>query len=48
MPPTSGKEPECGFSYRMCAMLDELGVDYETIDALDEVQGTGVEVRVQM
>jgi Grx4 family monothiol glutaredoxin len=30
------KEPECGFSHRMCAMLDELLVDYETIDTLDE------------
>ena len=29
-------EPECGFSHRMCAMLDELLVDYETIDTLDE------------
>jgi Grx4 family monothiol glutaredoxin len=32
----SRKEPECGFSHRMCAMLDELMVEYETIDALDE------------
>jgi Grx4 family monothiol glutaredoxin len=29
-------EPECGFSHRLCAMLDELLVDYETIDTLDE------------
>jgi Grx4 family monothiol glutaredoxin len=31
------KEPECGFSHRVCAMLDELLVDYETVDTLDEV-----------
>ena len=30
------KDPECGFSHRMCAILDEMLVDYETVDALDE------------
>ena len=28
-------DPECVRSHRMCAMLDELLVDYETIDTLD-------------
>jgi glutaredoxin-related protein len=32
-----GKEPECGFSHRVCAMLDELLADYETVDTMDEV-----------
>jgi len=32
------KEPECGFSHRMVAMLDEIGVDYETVDTLDETR----------
>lgn len=30
------KEPECGFSYRVCAILEELSVDFETVDTLDE------------
>ena len=30
-------EPECGFSHAVCGMLNELLVDYETVDTLDEV-----------
>ena len=31
------KEPECGFSHRVCMMLDQLMLEYETVDTLDEV-----------
>ena len=30
------KEPECGFSHRVCMMLDRLMLEYETVDTLDE------------
>jgi len=29
-------DPDCGFSHRVCAMLDELSLEYETVDTLDE------------
>lgn len=33
----SRENPECGFSHRVCMIMDELRVEYETVDTLDEV-----------
>ena len=30
-------EPECGFSNRVCRMLDDMLVEYESVDTLDEI-----------
>ena len=35
--PVFRESPECGFSHRVCLIMDELRVEYETVDTLDEV-----------
>ena len=35
--PVFRENPECGFSHRVCLIMDELRVEYETVDTLDEV-----------
>ena len=35
--PVFRENPECGFSHRVCMIMDELRVEYETVDTLDEV-----------
>lgn len=33
----SRENPDCSFSHRVCLMLDELCVEYESVDTMDEV-----------
>ena len=36
------RQPQCGFSYKVLSMLNELGANYEVLNVLDEVYNPGL------
>ncbi len=36
------RQPQCGFSYKVLSMLNELGASYEVLNVLDEVYNPGL------
>ena len=36
------RQPQCGFSYKVLSMLNELGANYEVLNVLDETYNPGL------